>query len=226
MNEPPNSRYLAAKWSGQPIVWITRSSGFWTSQTSLTPSSHCCGSSEPSSKWRIAAPVRWPWVPSQSTVALAIRSEPGSKFDSSWPSRPRPLSPERTPTTRPSSTSSLAAGGLAQDVDARVLRLLGEPAAQLRHRGDVVAVVAERRRRGLQRDRPLAVRQQVDRVLGHRRRRWASPPRRGRGTASASPTGFIIAPDSRCEPGPLPFSTSAIGTSPSDSSSVSSSASS
>src|ERR671915_1172335 len=38
--------------------------------------------------------------------------------------------------------------------------------------------------------------------------------------------GFIIAPESRCEPGPLPFSTSAIGTSPSDSSSASSSASS
>ena len=36
--------------------------------------------------------------------------------------------------------------------------------------------------------------------------------------------GFIIAPDSRCEPGPLPFSTSAIGTSPRDSSSASSSA--
>src|SRR5687767_5717012 len=38
--------------------------------------------------------------------------------------------------------------------------------------------------------------------------------------------GFIIAPDSRWEPGVLPFSTSAIGTSPSDSSIDSSSASS
>src|SRR4051812_12739669 len=38
--------------------------------------------------------------------------------------------------------------------------------------------------------------------------------------------GFIMAPDSRCEPGPLPFSTSATGTSPSDSISASSSASS
>ena len=38
--------------------------------------------------------------------------------------------------------------------------------------------------------------------------------------------GFIIAPESRCEPGPLPFSTSATGTSPSDSISASSSASS
>ena len=48
-------------------------------------------------------------MPSASTVALAIRSEPGSKFESSSPSRPRPLSPLRTPTTLPSSTSSLAA---------------------------------------------------------------------------------------------------------------------
>ena len=107
MNEPPNSPYFAANLSGQPIVWMTRSSGFWTSQISFTPSSHCWGSSEPMPKWRIAAPVRWPAVPSASTVAFAIRSEPGSKFDSSWPSRPRPLSPERTPTTWPSSTSSL-----------------------------------------------------------------------------------------------------------------------
>ena len=109
MKEPPNSRYRAPKRSGQPIVWITRSSGFSTSQISLTPSSHCCGSSEPIPKWRMAAPVRWPWVPSQRTVAFAISSAPGSKLESSSPSRPRPLSPERTPTTRPSSTSSLAA---------------------------------------------------------------------------------------------------------------------
>ena len=107
MNEPPNSRYFAANFSGQPIVWITRSSGCWTSQISFTPSSHCCGSSEPMSKWRIAAPVRWPAVPSASTVAFPIRSEPGSKFESSSPPRPRPLSPERTPTTFPSSTRSL-----------------------------------------------------------------------------------------------------------------------
>ena len=58
--------------------------------------------------------------------------------------------------------------GLAEDVHARLLGLLGEPAAELRDRGDVVAVVAERRRRRLQRDRALAVGQQVDRVLRHR----------------------------------------------------------
>ncbi len=54
---------------------------------------------------------------------------------------------------------------LTQDVDAGLLGLLRHPAPQLRHRGHVVAVVAERGRGGLQRDRHPAVRQQVDRVL-------------------------------------------------------------
>ena len=169
------------------------------------------------SKCRIAAPVRWPWVPSASTVALAIRSEPGSKFESSSPSRPRPLSPLRTPTDLAVVHQQLRGGGLAEDVHARVLGLLGEPAAELRDRGHVVAVVAERRRRGLERDRPLAVRQQVDRVLRR------TVPNVGQSSSGRSGNsffiaeGFIIAPDSRCDPGPLPFSTSAIGTSPSDS---------
>ncbi len=37
MKLPPNSLNFARLRSGQPIVWITRSSGFSTSQTSLTP---------------------------------------------------------------------------------------------------------------------------------------------------------------------------------------------
>src|SRR6266542_3219562 len=57
----------------------------------------------------MAAPVRWPCVPSARTVALATTSEPGSKLASSSPSRPRPLSPERTPRTIRSSTRSLSA---------------------------------------------------------------------------------------------------------------------
>ena len=59
----------------------------------------------------------------------------------------------------------LGGGRLAEDVDARLLGLIGEPAAELRDRGHVVAVVAERRRGRLERDRALRVRQQVDGVL-------------------------------------------------------------
>ena len=87
---------------------MTRSSGSATSHTSLTPSAHSCGSL-PRPNAPIAAPVRCPHVPSARTVARATRSEPGSKFASSSPSRPRPLSPERTPRTTPSSTSSVLA---------------------------------------------------------------------------------------------------------------------
>ena len=60
----------------------------------------------------------------------------------------------------------LGRGGLGEDVDAGLLGFLGEEAAQLRDRGDVVAVVAEVRRHRLQRQRRLRG-QQVDRVLGH-----------------------------------------------------------
>ncbi len=43
MNEPPNSLYFGPGRSGQFIVWMTRSSGFSTSQTSLTPISQRFG---------------------------------------------------------------------------------------------------------------------------------------------------------------------------------------
>ncbi len=103
--------YLAEIFSGHPArVWITRSSGFGTFQTSFTPSSHTWGSRpSPRSNSRIAAPVRWPQQPSASTVALAATSLPGSKLPSSPPSLSRPLSPERMPFTWPSSTISLVA---------------------------------------------------------------------------------------------------------------------
>ena len=66
--------------SGQPIVWMTRSSGCATSQTSLTPSAQTCGFSPASPNRSIATPVRWPCVPSARTVTGASMSEPGSKF--------------------------------------------------------------------------------------------------------------------------------------------------
>ena len=109
---PPSCPYLGATFSGHGCtnVWITRSSGLGTFHTSFTPSSQTCGSrpSARSNSW-IAAPVRWPQQPSASTVAWALMSVPGSKLPSGSPSLPRPLSPERTPTTLPSSTISWVA---------------------------------------------------------------------------------------------------------------------
>ena len=145
---------------------MSRSSGLGTFQTSLTPSSQTCGS-RPSARpnsW-IAAPVRWPQQPSARTVALAVRSAPGSKFPSGWPSLPRPLSPVRTPRTTPSSTSSCVRRGLGQHVGAA---LLGQALLEARHRRDghdLVAVVLERRR-GRDPGGDLAARQHVDGLLG------------------------------------------------------------
>src|ERR1035438_7213362 len=53
--------YFEETFSGHgPIVWIRRSSGLGTLQTSFTPSSHTCGSRPLArSNSRIAAPERW-----------------------------------------------------------------------------------------------------------------------------------------------------------------------
>ena len=145
---------------------MTRSSLRGTFQTSLTPSAHTCGSRPAArSNSRIAAPVRWPQVPSARTVAWAVTSEPGSKLPSGLPSLPRPLSPERMPRTTPSSTSSCGGRGLGEDVGAGLLGLVGQPARQLGDRDDVVAVVAERRRRRLERQGPVRAQHPVDGVL-------------------------------------------------------------
>ena len=48
-------------------------------------------------------------MPSASTVTRATMSDPGSKFGSSSPFRPRPLSPVRIPRAVPWSTSSCCA---------------------------------------------------------------------------------------------------------------------
>ncbi len=112
----------------------------------------------------------------------------------------------------------LGGGGLGKDVDAGLLGLLPEPAPELGDRGHVVAVVAERRRGRLERDRP-PLGHEVDGVRRRPGRRSATRTRRRPGTACCIADGSIIAPESRCEPVAFPFSTSATGTSPSDSAS-------
>ena len=66
------------------------------------------------------------------------------------------------------------ADGLGEDVGAGLLGLLGQPAVELGDRDDVVAVVAERRRRRLERQRALGAQHAVDARPWRPRRRSAS----------------------------------------------------
>ena len=118
----------------------------------------------------------------------------------------------------------LRADGLGQDVRAGLLRLLPQPAVELGHGDDVVAVVAERRRGRLERQRPLAVEHPVDGLLAHLAE--AGPGVVVREAASRIALGFITPPESWCAPATRPFSITATGTSPSDSVSSGSSSSS
>ena len=145
------------------------------------------------------------------------------EFESSSPSR-RPCRPAHSHRAAVVD-EQLGRRGLAEDVDARLLRLVGQPAAELYDRGDVIAVVAggrRRRRAGSRASSSAAGRPRPCRPS----RRSAIRSRRRSGNSLRIADGFIIAPDSRCEPGPFPFSTTATRTSPSDSISCSSSASS
>ena len=147
MNEPPNSWYFACGRSGQPIVCTTRRSGLATFQTSFTPSAQTCGLSPSSPNVSIATPVRCPCVPSQRIVTRATMSEPGSKLGSRSPKRPRPLSPVRTPTTRPSLTSSFSATVSGRIVAPASSACSASHRDQLRKGRDVVPVVLHRGRR-------------------------------------------------------------------------------
>ena len=104
--------------------------------------------------------------------------------------------------------------GLGQDHRAALLRLLGEEAAELGEREDPVAVVAHRRRR---RDRQRgAAGEDVDRLTRGPGRTTGGPPSGSRSPKRRrSALGFTTAPERRCEPGCLPFSSTATGTSPS-----------
>ena len=134
----------------------------------------------------------------------------GLEVGSASPS-PLPRSPVRTPTTRPCWTSSFVAAvsGMDGPPDASACST-GTGRARRRH--DQVSVVAHRRRR---RDAVRrAARQDVDRLaryLAVRRDVGHREP----AAESSRARGLTTAPESRCEPGCLPFSRTAIGTSPS-----------
>ena len=119
---------------------------------------------------------------------------------------PRPLSPVRTPTTRPCCDEQLLRARLRQDRRAARLGLLGEEPAELRDRDDPVAVVSHRRRRRDPQRPPR--RQQVDAPPRAPGRSSGCPPSVSRPLNSRrSARGLTTAPESRCEPGCLPFST-------------------
>ncbi len=109
----------------------------------------------------MAAPVRCPWVPSQRTVALRDQLRARLEVGELLALAPAALVARTHAHHAPVVHEQLGRGGLAEDVHAGLLGVPAEPAAELRHRGHVVAVVAKRRRRGLERDRALRVRQQV-----------------------------------------------------------------
>jgi hypothetical protein len=74
MKLPPN----ASTGSGQPMEWMTASSGFRVSQISLTPRAKTCGLSEPIFCQSRYAWVSGPRVPSDRAVTRASTSVGGA----------------------------------------------------------------------------------------------------------------------------------------------------
>src|SRR5918995_59726 len=181
MREPPNSPYLARLRSGQPIVWTMCRRGFGTFQTSLTPSAQICGCPPARPKRSIAAPVRWPCVPSARTVTRAAMSAPGSYAPTGRPSRPSPLSPVRIPCTRPSARSSFWAsvsGSTAAPAPPRAARRSRASPRAADRAGSRTRARQARRRRSARRPRSARL---PDRSAGR------SPPTAR--TAAGSPPG-------------------------------------
>ena len=146
-----------------------------------------------------------------------LRADVGARLEPRRAPRPRGRAPcrrsERRRRGRPRRAAT-GADGLRQDRGADLLGDLGEEAPELRDRDDDVAVVPHRRR-----DR------KPDRAVGSSA---AAPTRRAPARRSAglraraapsssrqSGSGSTTAPESRCDPGAFPFSSTATGTSPS-----------
>ena len=153
-------------------------------------------------------------MPSASTVAFAITSEPGSKFGERLAVPAAALVAGAHAPDDAVLDQQLVGGGLGQDVDAGLLGLVGEEAPELRNRRHVVAVVAEVGRHRLERQRLLRS-EQVDGVLLDLPEAPATRIRGRSGKSSCIAEGRMFAPESRCAPGVLPFSITATGTSPS-----------
>ena len=92
------------------------------------------GSSPRSPKWSSATPVRWPCVPSASTVTFATMSEPGSKFAERLALASASLVAGADADDAAVRDEQLLRRRLGQDHRAALLRALGQPAAELRER--------------------------------------------------------------------------------------------
>src|SRR5437016_4555870 len=111
------------------MVWMTLCSGRGTFQTSFTPSAQICGFRPWRPKWSIAAVVRWPCVPSASTVTVATASLVA-----------------RSHADDAAVLDEEALGArLRQDRRPGAFRLLPEEACELRGGHDPVALVPHRR---------------------------------------------------------------------------------
>ena len=181
---------------------MTLSSGCSTSHTSLTPSAHTCGS--------LAARPR-PFERGAGEVAPAALGEHG-RLGGDVGARLEvallaallvaPLVAGAHADDGAVLDDQLRADRLGEEVGARLLGLLAQPAVELGDRDHVVAVVAERRRDRHERDRPLLVRHEVD-ALALRPRRSAATSRRP-GTARGSRTGSSPRPRAGARRRPCP----------------------
>ena len=185
---------------------MTVRSGRGTRQTSFTPSAQVCGFCPESSKRSSAAAVRWPGAPlGEDRHARRECRNPARSAPSSSPARPRPWSPVRTPTTRPSSTRSAVAAVSGRIVAPPSSATAARKRPSSRERDDercpsfrIVGGIGTRRLRAAVRKSTaspghLAVGRQLAGPRAEERAR-AAPARSRR-------------PESRCEPGALPFST-------------------
>ena len=202
--------------SGQPIVWMTRSSGFGDLPDLLhaeRPDLRVLALRGRSGRARRRS--GGPASPRRGSVTRA--SDVRARLEVRRAPRRRGRGPcrrcgrRRRGRPRRAASSAAVSGRI---VAPSLLGLLGEPAAELRERGDVVAVVPHRRRR---RDPQRALA-----ASGSRRASCSTAPEERHRPSRTRPAksrrserGLTTAPESRCEPGCLPFSSTATGTSPS-----------
>ena len=133
-----------------------------TSHSSLSPIAYCAGS-PPSGSARSSCLVRWPRTPSAKIVTLARMSAPGSTAPRGAPFLPMPAIAGADAGHARALEQHLLAGEPHEQIDPGGLDLPGQPLDELAERDDVVAVIAERRRRDRQPEL-AAGRQVVDAV--------------------------------------------------------------